>query len=178
MDTNQNKMLKGCAVRYYQLPTAIYQLIGILLLLHLVASALAAPSSPTTHQLPTTNYQLPTAFTNHAGHAVIGRLSAISNGVAVIGGRAYPLAIFPESEQARMRDLLQVPSDLPPALAKRRRALRERYLRNEALLKAGAKTPEAAARQRADLESAWHHTLDKADIDRATRAYWLSHLLD
>ena len=118
------------------------------------------------------------SFTNHAGHAVIGRLTAVSNNVAVIGGRAYPLSIFPDTEQARMRDLLQVPSDLPPALAKRRRALRERYLRNEALLKAGAKTPEAAARQRADLESAWRHALGKADIDRATRAYWLAHLLD
>jgi len=178
MDTDQNEMLKGCAVRYYKLPTANYQLIGILLLLHLVASALAVPSPPTTRQLPTSNYQLPTAFTNHAGHAVIGRLTAVSNSVAVIGGRAYPLSIFPESEQVRMRDLLQVPSDLPPALAKRRRALRERYLRNEALLKAGAKTSEAAARQRADLESAWRHALGKADIDRATRDYWLSHLLD
>ena len=118
------------------------------------------------------------SFTNHAGHAVIGRLTAVSNNMAVIGGRAYPLSIFPDTEQARMRDLLQVPSDLPPALAKRRRALRERYLRNEALLKAGAKTSEAAARPRADLESAWHHTLDKADIDCVTRAYWLSHLLD
>ena len=37
---------------------------------------------------------------------------------------------------------------------------------------------EAAARQRADLESAWRHALGKADIDRATRAYWLAHLLD
>ena len=118
------------------------------------------------------------SFTNHAGHVVVGRLTAISNNVAVINGRAYPLAIFPESEQARMRDLLQVPSDLPPALAKRRRALRERYLRNEALLKAGAKTSEAAARQRADLESAWRHALGKADIDRATRDYWLLHLVD
>ena len=88
------------------------------------------------------------SFTNHAGHAVIGRLTAVSNNVAVIGGRAYPLAIFPNAEQARMRDLLQVPNDLPPALAKRRRALRERYLRNEALLKAGAKTSEAADRLR------------------------------
>ena len=82
---------------------------------------------------------------------MIGRLTAVSNSVAVIGGRAYPLSIFPESEQARMRELLQVPSDLPPALAKRRRALRERHLRNEALLKAGAKTSEAADLLRADL---------------------------
>ena len=118
------------------------------------------------------------AFTNHAGHVVVGRLTAISNNVAVISGRVYPLAIFPDAEQARMRDLLQVPSDLPPALAKRRRALRERYLRNEALLKAGAKTSEAADRLRADLESAWRHALGKADIDRATRDYWLSRLLD
>ena len=118
------------------------------------------------------------SFTNHAGHAVIGRLMAVSNSVAVIGGRVYPLSIFPESEQARMRELLQMPSALSPALAKRRRALRERYLRNEALLKAGAKTSEAAARQRADLESAWRHALDKADIDRATRDYWLLHLVD
>ena len=118
------------------------------------------------------------SFTNHAGHAVVGRLTAVSNNVAVIDGRVYPLSIFSDSEQARMRDLLQVPSDLPPALVKRRRALRERYLRNEALLKAGAKTSEAAARQRADLKSAWRHALGKADIDRATRDYWLSRLLD
>ena len=118
------------------------------------------------------------SFTNHAGHAVVRRLTAISNSVAVIGGRAYPLAIFPDSEQARMRDLLQVPNELPPALAMRRRALRERYLRNEALLKAGAKSPEAAARLREDLEAAWRHALGKADVDRATRAYWLSHLAD
>ena len=172
-------MLKGGAERHYQLPTANYQLpttncqlLGILLLSHFTAFALA------NYQLPTANYQLPTAFTNHAGHAVVGRLTAVSNNVAVINGRAYPLAIFPDSEQARMRDLMRVPSDLPPALAKRRRALRERYLRNEALLKAGAKTSEAADRLRADLESAWRHALGKADIDRATRDYWLLHLVD
>jgi len=118
------------------------------------------------------------SFTNHAGHAVVGQLTAVSNNVAVIDGRVYPLSIFPDSEQARMRDLLQVPSDLPPALVKRRRALRERYLRNEALLKAGAKTSEAAARQRADLESAWRRSLDSPDIDRATRSYWLLHLVE
>ena len=118
------------------------------------------------------------SFTNHAGHAVSGRLTAVSNNVAVIGGRSYPLSIFPESEQARMRELLQVPLDLPPALASRRIALRERILRNEALLKAGAKTPESAATQRAKLEAAWCHALDSAALDPATRSHWLAHLMD
>ena len=118
----------------------------------------------------------PVAFTNHAGHAVSGRLTALTNGVAVIGGRAYPLSVFPESEQARMRGLLRVPLALPPALESRRLALRERLLRNEALLKAGAKTPDAAAAQRARLEAAWRRSLEDANLDDATRTYWLSRL--
>ena len=116
------------------------------------------------------------AFTNHAGHAVSGRLTALTNGVAVIGGRGYPLSIFPDSEQARMRELLRVPLALPPALESRRLALRERLLRNEALLKAGAKTPEDAAAQRARLETAWRRTMESADVDETTRAYWLDRL--
>ena len=116
------------------------------------------------------------AFTNHAGHAVSGRLTALTNGVAVIGGRAYPLSIFPDSEQARMRELLRVPLALSPALESRRLALRERLLRNEALLKAGVKTPEAAAAQRERLEIAWRRALESAKLDEATRAYWLDRL--
>ena len=116
------------------------------------------------------------AFTNHAGHVVSGRLTALTNGVALIGGRSYPLSIFPESEQARMRELLRAPLALPPALESRRLALRERLLRNEALLKAGAKTPDAAAAQRARLEAAWRRSLEDANLDDATRTYWLSRL--
>ena len=112
------------------------------------------------------------SFTNHAGHVVSGRLVAITNGVAVIGGRAYPLSVFPESERARMRELLLV----PPALESRRLAIRERLLRNDALLKAGAKAPAAAAAQRARLESTWRHVLESAEIDETTRAYWSVHL--
>ena len=118
------------------------------------------------------------AFTNHAGHVVIGRLTALTNGVALIGGRSYPLSIFPDAEQARMRELLRVPLALPPALESRRLALRERLLRNEALLKAGAKTPDAAAAQRANLEATWRRTLETSNIDVVTRGYWLAHLTD
>ena len=116
------------------------------------------------------------SFTNHAGHVVSGRLVAITNGVAVIGGRAYPLSVFPESERARMRELLRVPLALPPALESRRLAIRERLLRNDALLKAGAKAPAAAAAQRARLESTWRHVLESAEIDETARAYWSVHL--
>ena len=120
----------------------------------------------------------PVAFTNHAGHAVSGRLTALTNGVAVIGGRSYPLSVFPDAEQARMRELLRVPLALPPALESRRLALRERLLRNEALLKAGAKTPDAAAAQRAKLEATWRRSLKLAQIDETTRAYWLVRLME
>ena len=81
-----------------------------------------------------------------------GRLTALTNGVAVIGGRGYPLSIFPDSEQARMRELLRVPLALPPALESRRIALRER------------------------LEIAWRRALESAKLDEATRAYWLDRL--
>ena len=118
------------------------------------------------------------AFTNHAGHAVSGRLTALTNGVAVIGGRGYPLSIFPDSEQARMRELLRVPLALPPALESRRLAFRERLLRNEALLAAGAKTPESAAAQRKRLETAWRRSLEDSNVDAATRDYWNARLTD
>ena len=90
-----------------------------------------------------------------------GRLTALTNGVALIGGRSY-----------------RVPLALPPALESRRLALRERLLRNEALLKAGAKTPDAAAAQRAKLEATWRRSLKLAQIDEATRAYWLVRLME
>ena len=75
-----------------------------------------------------------------------------------------------------MRESIKVPLALPPVLEARRRALRERLLRNEALLKAGAKTSEAAASQRGKLEAAWRRMLESAEIDEATRAYWLVRL--
>ena len=77
-----------------------------------------------------------------------------------------------------MRELLRVPLTLPPALESRRLALRERLLRNEALLRAGAKTPDAAAAQRAKLEATWRRSLNLARIDEATRAYWLVRLME
>ena len=122
------------------------------------------------------------SFTNHAGHVVSGRLTALTNGVAVIGGRSYPLSVFPDVEQARMRELLRVPLALPlalpPALESRRLAFRERLLRNEALLKAGAKTPDTAAAQRARLEAAWRRSLEDSNVDAATRDYWNARLTD
>ena len=118
------------------------------------------------------------AFTNHAGHVVSGPLTALTNGVALIGGRSYPLSIFPDAEQARMRELLRVPLALPPALESRRLAFRERLLRNEALLAAGAKTPESAAAQRKRLETAWRRSLEDSNVDAATRDYWNARLTD
>ena len=118
------------------------------------------------------------SFTNHAGHVVSGRLTALTNGVAVIGGRSYPLSVFPDVEQARMRELLRVPLALPPALESRRLAFRERLLRNEALLAAGAKTPESAAAQRKRLETAWRRSLEDSNVDAATRDYWNARLTD
>lgn len=115
------------------------------------------------------------SFTNHVGRSVSGQLTSITNGVAVIGSRSYPLSIFPDSEQARMRELLQTPQPLTPELAALQRSHRERLLRNEALLKAGAKTEEEAAALRAKLEAAWRRALDTSVLDAKTRAYWIEH---
>ena len=113
------------------------------------------------------------SFTNHVGRAVSGELTAITNGVAVIGSRRYPLSIFPESERSRMRKMLAIPGELPPALAACRRSLRERWLRNEALLASGAKSPEDAQAIRNRLRSAWRRMLDDAGLDPAMRDFWL-----
>lgn len=115
------------------------------------------------------------SFTNHVGRSVSGQLTSITNGVAVIGSRSYPLSIFPASEQARMRELLQTPKPLTPDLAALQRSHRERLLRNEALLKAGAKTKEESDALRAKLESAWRRALDASGLDDKTRAYWIEH---
>ncbi len=63
------------------------------------------------------------SFTNHAGHVVSGELASISNGVAVISGRAYPLTVFPASEQARMRAILGV---VPPPTPREKAVIRYR----------------------------------------------------
>ena len=125
------------------------------------------------------SFALGEAFTNHAGHVASGRLSAISNGVAVISGRRYPLAVFPECEQRRMRELLEVPDALPSSLDALRRSLRERVLRAEALAAAGATDGSAVAAQRAKLQAAWARAL-KADktLSPATRAHWRPRLMD
>lgn len=78
----------------------------------------------------------------------------MSNGVAVIGSRSYPLSVFPESEQARMRSLLALPEPLPPALVALRRSLKERAKRTDALVAVGACSEEAAAAKRVRLQSA------------------------
>jgi hypothetical protein len=113
------------------------------------------------------------AYTNHAGHAVCGRLTAITNGYAVIESRRYPLSIFPAAEQERMRSALGAPAELPAALVASRRSLRERWLRNEALLSSGAKSADDAEKTRRRLRAAWRRMLDDANLDPATRAFWL-----
>ena len=75
-----------------------------------------------------------------------------------------------------MRSALRVPSELPPELAASRRSLRERWLRNEALLASGAKSEEDAEATRSRLRSAWRRMLDAAGLDPATRAHWLPRL--
>jgi hypothetical protein len=99
-------------------------------------------------------------FTNHAGHAVSGVLSSVSNGYVVIGKRRYPLSVFPERERTRMHELLNVARPLPPELLLRFKSLRTRYLRNEALLESGAKSMEDAESQRRRLESAWRKAVE------------------
>lgn len=117
------------------------------------------------------------SFTNHVGRSVSGQLTAITNGVAVIGSRSYPLSIFPESEQARMRELLSVPAPLPPDLVALRRSLKERAKRADALVAAGASGEADAAAKHAKLQSAWVRALDAdATLSPATRMYWRSRL--
>ena len=117
------------------------------------------------------------AYTNHAGRAVSGNLTAITNRMAVISGRSYPLSAFPDAEQARMRQVLAVPLPLPPALEANRRSLRNRLLRSEALCNAGAKSREDADRRRAEIETAWSDALSKAGLDAATREHWRARLM-
>ena len=116
-------------------------------------------------------------YTNHAGHAVSGNLTAITNRMAVISGRRYPLSAFPDSEQSRMKLALAVPLPLPPALEANRRSLRNRLLRSEELCNAGAKSREEADRRRAEIEAAWSAALDKANLDAVTRNHWKSRLM-
>ena len=118
------------------------------------------------------------SFTNHAGRAVSGRLTALSNGVAVIAGRTYPLSAFPERERARMRGILAVPEPLPPSLAALRKSLRERALRVAALESAGAKEKTSAAAAREKLQSIWTHALEgDTTISPATREHWRVRLM-
>lgn len=113
------------------------------------------------------------AYTNHAGHVVTGRLTAITNGYAVIEKRRYPLTIFPATEQERMRKAIGAPAELPPVLEANLRSLRERWLRNDALLAAGAKSQEDAELARQRLRSIWRRMLDSENLDPATRNHWL-----
>ena len=118
------------------------------------------------------------SFTNHAGHAVSGVLTSVSNGVAVISGKAYPITAFPEGERARMIGMLGVPQDLPAHLDALRRSLRGRALRAEALEKAGAKTRSEAEAARARLAAMWSRALDAdATISSATRDHWRTRLM-
>ena len=113
-------------------------------------------------------------FTNHAGHVVSGTLSSISNGVATIGKRRYPLSIFPDREQARMYGLLNMARALPPELMSLFKSLRERQLRNEALLKSGVKDREKAQSRRRYLHRMWLRAVDEYDLDAPARRYALS----
>lgn len=117
------------------------------------------------------------AYTNHAGRAVSGKLTAITNCMAVISGRSLPLSVFPDSEQTRMRLALAVPLPLPPALEASRCSLRNRILRSEALCDAGAKSREDADRRRTEIETAWSAALCKAGLDAATREHWKARLM-
>ena len=73
------------------------------------------------------------SFTNHAGHVVSGELSSVSNGVAVVSGKAYPLTVFPASEQARMRAIFGVVPQPTPREKAVSRYRKEMEKRREAL---------------------------------------------
>ena len=118
------------------------------------------------------------SFTNHAGHAVSGALTSVSNGTAVISGRAYPLSAFPDAERARMMELLGAPQELPAHLHALRRSLRDRALRAEALAKTGAKKRADADAARARLAAMWSRALDSdSSLSAATRDHWRARLM-
>ena len=118
------------------------------------------------------------SFTNHAGHAVSGVLTSVSNGTAVISGRAYPLSAFPDAERARMMELLGAPQELPAHLHALRRSLRDRSLRAEALAKTGAKKRADADAARARLAAMWSRALDlDSSLSAATRDHWRARLM-
>ena len=118
------------------------------------------------------------SFTNHAGHAVSGALTSVSNGTAVISGRAYPLSAFPDAERARMMELLGAPQELPAHLHALRRSLRDRALRAEALAKTGAKKRADADAARARLAAMWSRALDlDSSLSAATRDHWRTRLM-
>ena len=118
------------------------------------------------------------SFTNHAGHAVSGALTSVSNGTAVISGRAYPLSAFPDAERARMMELLGAPQELPAHLHALRRSLRDRALRTEALAKTGAKKRADADASLARLAAMWSRALDSdSSLSAATRDHWRTRLM-
>jgi len=88
------------------------------------------------------------------------------------------MSAFPEDEQRRMRELLDVPDALPPPLAALRRSLKERMLRVDALAAAGATGDSAAKARRAKLQSIWASALNAdATLTPATRKHWLPRLM-
>lgn len=91
------------------------------------------------------------SFTNHAGHAVSGELTSISNNVAVISGRRVPLSVFPTREQERMRKVLGIAP--PPRQRELDKFLDDKIKRIDALEKAGAISAEEAKVRRTAISA-------------------------
>lgn len=73
-------------------------------------------------------------------------------------GRDYPLKIFPESEQRRLRLALGVPS-ITPRLQRQLVFYRQQLQRLNALERAGVTPRESAAKEREKIQRAWRRDL-------------------
>lgn len=93
------------------------------------------------------------SFTNHAGHAVSGELTSISNNVAVISGRRVPLSVFPPREQERMRKVLGIAPPPTPRQRELDKFLDDKVKRIDALEKAGAISAEEAKVRRTAISA-------------------------
>lgn len=119
------------------------------------------------------------AWTNAANRVIVAEPLKLDGAAVVMrvkgGERKLPMAVFPESEQKRIKAALGI-RELTGCLEEQRRIFSLELLRTEQRHAGGAMTDEEFNDKVNRLFAGWAWTLEKSDLSKEDKEFWKGQL--